>query len=161
MLSEQRIARSDLGAWRGVVGNEHADGPWSVFAGQTRTPLGVHDTAGEEQRDRSLEIVGVLQEERTLLRELDFEALVYCDLGIVGFDLAEIGIRGRIEHKLVFHDSLCVQTDLPKRIALSKRRMVQVAQVNVTEGTKDSVRDELKIVSGRNILKTGGVAFLI
>ena len=92
---------------------------------------------------------------------MDFEALVDRDLRLVGLDLAEIRICGRIQHELVFHDGLCVQPDLPKGIALSELGMVQVAQVEVAEGAKNSIRDELKIVSGRNILQARGIAFLI
>ena len=102
--------------------------------------------------------MAVLQEERTLLRELHFEALVHGDLRIVGFDLAEIRIRGRVQHELVFQDRFCIQPDLPKGIALRELGMIRIAQIEVPEGAKNSIRNELEIVSGRNILQTRGVA---
>ena len=49
-----------------------------------------------------MEEVGILLEERALLRKENFKALVHRNLGIVGFDLAEIRINGGVQHQAVF-----------------------------------------------------------
>ena len=83
MLPEQRVIGSHFGAWRGIIRHQHAHRPRSIFSGQTNAPLGINDAAGKEQGNRSLKIIRVLQEERALLRELHFEALVDRDLRLV------------------------------------------------------------------------------
>src|SRR5256712_12112914 len=67
--------------------------------------------------------VCVLEKERALLRKEDFESLINCVLRLVGFDLGENRIYGRIEYQAVVKEELRVETGLTPRIYLIKTRL--------------------------------------
>ncbi len=68
--------------------------------------------AREDKIDGSCEVVAVLQKEGPLLGKEDFEPLIDCDLGLIRFDLAEVGIDSAVEHEAVVQDELGVETDV-------------------------------------------------
>ena len=79
------------------------------LSGEADPELRVHDATAEEEVDGRLEVAGVLQEERSPLREEDLEALVDRHLGLVGLHLAEVGVHGGVEDQAVAEDALEVQ----------------------------------------------------
>ena len=91
-----------------VVHEESADHPWTLLAGEPSASARLCEAAGEEQLDRGLEVAGVLDEERTLLRELDLEALVGGHLRLVGLDLAEVRLDRDVHGDGVLHHRLDV-----------------------------------------------------
>src|SRR2546428_9854159 len=91
--------------------------------------------------------VCVLEKERALLRKEDFESLINCVLRLVGFDLGEIRIYGRIEYQAVVKDELRVETGLTPRIYLIKARLGGGARIHGAEVSETSVRNELQVWS--------------
>src|SRR5947207_11803042 len=89
-----------------IIGQKGTNGPRSDLARQPGAIKRIGNTAGENQLQRGLKVIGVLQKERALLREKDFKALVDRDLGLVRFDLPEIRVHGGIEHQAVFDHNL-------------------------------------------------------
>src|SRR2546428_1518994 len=92
--------------------------------------------------------VCVLEKERALLRKEDFESLINCVLRLVGFDLGEIRIYGRIEYQAVVKDELRVETGLTPRIYLIKAPLGGGARIDGAEGSERSVGNGLPIVAG-------------
>src|ERR1051326_7985802 len=105
-----RIVIGNTLSWTTIVYRKKADG---IRAGLSRKPcakLRITDTAGEEQIDRCLKVIGILQEKRTLLREKYFEPLIDRDLRFVGFDLTEVRICRGIEHEVVMENKLRIES---------------------------------------------------
>src|SRR5256712_10494494 len=105
--------------------------------------------------------VCVLEKERALLRKEDFESLINCVLRLIGFDLGEIRIYGRIEYQAVVKDELRVETGLTPRVYLIKTRLGWVARINGAEVAERSVGNELHVVAGRDVLQAADRAFLV
>src|SRR3989442_7432057 len=102
--------------------------------------------------------VCVLEKERAILRKEDFESLINCVLRLVGFDLGEIRIYGRIEYQAVVKDELRVETGLTPRIYLIKARLGGVARIDGAEVAERSVGNELHVVAGRDVLQSANSA---
>src|SRR5438105_11640787 len=118
------------------------------------------DPARKHQIDWRGEVVAVLKEERALLGKEDLEALVDGDLRLVGLNLAEVGINGRVEHEAVAQDELGVQTDIGLECPSFEERVSGVALIDVAKGSERAVRVELHVAAGRDILqslKRGGL----
>src|SRR6266849_4909818 len=79
-----------------------------------RAPFRVGNAAREDEIDRRLEIIRVLLEKGPRLGKENLEALVDRNLRLVGFDLAEVGIGGRVDDELIFEHHLGVQAHLPE-----------------------------------------------
>src|SRR5256712_9637403 len=97
--------------------------------------------------------VCVLEKERALVRKEAFESLINCVLRLIGFDLGEIRIYGRIEYQAVVKDELRVETGLTPRVYLIKTRLGWVARINGAEVAERSVGNELHVVAGRDFLQ--------
>src|SRR6476646_6334810 len=118
------------------------------------------DTPGENQIDRRREEVAVLQKEGTLLGKEDFESLVDRDLGLIRFDLAEVGIHRCIEHKAPMQDEFSIQPNVGLERAALENRMVRITLVDISKAAKQSVRNQLNIPSGRDVLHPAGTGGL-
>ena len=70
----------------------------------------MNDPTGEKQVDGGIEVIRVLEKERTLFREEDLKALVDGHLWLVGFDLAEIGFNGCVQNQAVLDDELRIES---------------------------------------------------
>src|SRR5438445_6421406 len=114
----------------------------------------MNDASREHQIHGKSEVVAVLEKERALFRKEDFETLVHSDLRLVRFDLAEVGVDGGIEHKTAVEDELGIDAGLSLEIAVLEERIVGVTLINIAKSTKQSIRNELDIAAGRDLLDT-------
>ena len=151
----QRIVGIDGMARRPIVDRQRPDRPSADLSGRARADLRIADPPREEQRDRRLEIAGVLQEERSLLGKEHFEALVDGDLRLVGFHLAEIGIDREVERHRIVRDDLRVDAGARGGIALEDR------PVEEPRTSERPIGNELDVVSWRDALKTVPVRELV
>src|SRR5215470_1912943 len=117
--------------------------------------------ARKDKVDRAGEVIAVLQKEWTLFRKEHREALIDGDLRLVGFNLAEVRIDGRIEHETVVQDELGVQADLGLHGLAVEKRMVRVAVIDVAKAAQQSVGNELNVAGRRNAVDPGGGRSLI
>lgn len=161
MLVEQRIGGIHLLPRRGGVGCQQPDRPRSVLACHAHAPFRVGDPACENEIDRGLEIVRVFLKKGPRLRKENLEALVDRNLRLIGFDLAEVGIGGRIDDEFVFEYELRVQAHLPERGSPRVEDIAWIVRVNFPERARDAIGDELNIPARRNLLQTGSRALLI
>ena len=123
-LARQGIVPRHLLSGSGIVRHQHAQRPWTILAGQTHAQSRVLNAPGEDQVDGSHEVVRIFQEERTLLGKENLKALIHRDLRLIGLDLTEIRVDGRIQNELIFQDGLCVQAGLPEGGALGIGRII-------------------------------------
>ena len=92
---------------------------------------------------------------------MHFVALVYRDLGIVRFDLAEIWFESDIERQRIVQDHLGVKASAHIRVGSKGRvapcspRIIQKMRV-----PQRSIRNELKITPGRDGFEAGHVGQL-
>src|SRR4029077_16193559 len=149
-LAAVGIGRRQYLAWRTVVAGHHADCPRAGFSSEPESVFRVGDAAREDQVDRCCEEVAVLEEEGPLLGEEDFEALVYRDLGLVGFDLTEIWIHRCVEHEAPGQDEFSVKANIRFESAAFEDRMVGVALVDVAEAAKEAIGNQLNVAAGRD-----------
>ena len=91
------VAGRDGAARLTIVDGEEAEVGVASLAGDTKAPVGTDDAAGVEKRERSGEVVCVFEKEGAELGEVDRVALIDGELGLVAFDVAEIGIEGGVE----------------------------------------------------------------
>ncbi len=94
-----------------VVGEDHAERPGACFSGEPRAELRIGDAPGEDQVQRSLKVLRVLDEERPLLGKEDLEPLVHRDLRLVRLHLAEVGIDRSVEDQALAKDQLRIEAD--------------------------------------------------
>ncbi len=66
----------------------------------------MHDVARINQKNRRGEVVGVLKKEGTKLGVIDRIALIDGELRLIGLDVAEVGVDGRIKDDAVFENRL-------------------------------------------------------
>ena len=128
-LARQGIVPRHLLSGSGIVRHQHAQRPWTILAGQPHAESWVLNAPGEDQVDGGHEVVRIFQEERALLGKENLKALIHRDLRLIGLDLTEIRVDGRIQNELIFQDGLGVQTGLPEGGALSISRITRVPQV--------------------------------
>lgn len=103
------IGRGEGGAGGAIVNGEHAKIPAAELAGEAGAEFGVGDAAGEEEIFRSEKKAIIFEKKGAFFRELDLEALVDGDLGIVGFNLTEIRIEGDIEREAIVNDGFGIE----------------------------------------------------
>ena len=152
-VAGQRAIRGHAVARRAVVRGEKPQRIRAGFSGQADAELRIANVPGKHQVNRSLEVVGVFDEEGPLLREIHLEALVDGDLRLVRFHLAEIRVGGDVEHQVVMQDELGVQSAAKVRRAVVKGRRQRIARVQRMKRTHHPVRDELHVSSRRNALQ--------
>src|SRR5579863_482362 len=102
----ERIARWVGFARFTVVDGEEAEIGSGDFSCQANTVFGMDDVARVDKQDRRAEEIRVLKKEGPELRKVDGVALVDGELGLIRFDIAEIGIDGSVEDDAVFDDEL-------------------------------------------------------
>src|SRR4029077_1520485 len=122
---------------------------------------GVANVSSEEQVHGRAEEVFVLQKERPLLGEINGISLVYGDLRVFRFDLAEVGMRGGIDGEMVADHEFRIHAGCALGCGLLKIGILGVARVESAETAQQSVRNELDIASRRNSFQTvqcGGLA---
>ena len=78
----------------------------AYLAGHASAELRVRDAARINQIDWRNEVVRILQEEWPELRKVDRISLIDGELRLIGFDIAEVRIDGRIKDDAVFDDGL-------------------------------------------------------
>src|SRR6266853_3234974 len=161
MPVKQRIVRVYPLARRRGVGYQHSDRPRPVLAGHAHAPFRVGNAAREDEIDGRLEIIRVLLEKGPRLGKENLEALVDSNLRLVGFDLAEVGIGGRVDDELVFEHQLGVQAHLPERGSSRVKDMVGVVQVKFLKRARNAIGYELNVPARRNLFQTGSRALLI
>src|SRR4051812_18513686 len=91
------VAGRNSAAGLAIVNGEEAEVGAAGLAGDAKTPVGAGDVAGVEKSEGSSEVAGVLEEEGAEFGEIDGVALVDGELGLVAFDVAEIGVEGGVE----------------------------------------------------------------
>src|SRR5437868_13894248 len=79
--------------------------------------------------------------------------MINCVLRLVGFDLGEIRIYGRIEYPAVVKDGLRVETGLTPRIYLIKARLGGVARIDGAGTAERSAGNVLQVVGGGGVLR--------
>src|SRR5262249_545144 len=149
-VPRMRIGRRQSLARSTVVAAQHAHGPRTCLPGKPQSKLGMGYIARKDKVDRAGEVIAVLQKEWTLFRKEHREALIDGDLRLVGFNLAEVRIDGRIEHETVVQDELGVQADLGLHGLAVEKRMVRVAVIDVAKAAQQSVGNELNVAGRRN-----------
>ena len=95
-----------------VVDHQRSDTPWSLLAREAQTRVRIRYAPGEYQRALGVEVIRVLDEERTPLVEAHLETLVHRHLGFVRLHLAEVRVQGGIQHQAVLKHELGVQPDV-------------------------------------------------
>ena len=146
-ILELGARRIRLLARRAVVDHQRARRPLPVLAGHPRAELRIPHPPREEQRQRRVEEVGVLEEERPLLREEDLEALVDRHLRLVGLDLAEVGVDGEVEGDRVARHQLHV--DAGAALVLAHVGCgVRIEEARPGEG---AVGQDLDVAAGRDV----------
>src|SRR5215470_4662995 len=128
---------------------------------EPRSKIRVCNTPGEQQINRSAEVVRVLDEERALLREEHLETLVDCHLRIVGFHLTEVGIRGDVQHQAIAKDEFRIQPDLASRRPVVKMWIGRIDSVQGAKRVEQTIRDQLDVSAWRNFRhssRCGGAA---
>ncbi len=123
--------RASPGARSSLARTPTAQGP--DFPVSRNPNSGCRDVARKYRNDRAREVVAVLQKKRALLGEKHSETLVDRNLRLIGFDLAEVRIDGRVEHETVVQNELRVQPDLRLQRAVLKQWMARVAVINVAK----------------------------
>jgi hypothetical protein len=131
-----------------IVARKQAHRPWARLSGESQAELGMRDPAREHQIHGKREIVTVLEEEWPLLWEEDFESLVNRDLRLIGFDLAEVGIDGSIEHEAAVQNELCIESDVGFEITVLEERVIGVALVDVAKVANESIGNEPAVAAG-------------
>src|SRR4030081_3611824 len=107
------------------------------------------------------EIVAVLEKEWAFFREENFEALVHRNLGLIRFDLAEVGIDRGVEYEAVMQDELCVEAHVGLEGAVFEERMIGIALIYVAKAANQSVWNKLDVAAGRDFVPTGGSGGLV
>src|SRR5215469_546306 len=163
---DRAIARMRIGgrqslAGGAVVAGQDADSPGARFARQPEAELGMSNAARKHEIDGGREEIAVFEKERPLFGKEDLEALVDCDLGLVGFYLAEIRVYGRIQHETAMQNELAIQTDIRFERATLEHGVVRVALVDVSEAAEEPVRNQLHVAGRGYVLKAGGRSSLI
>src|SRR5207302_2427599 len=92
---------------------------------------------------------------RARLREVKCEALVYRNLGFVRLNLAEVRIRGEVEHETVMQHNLRVQPERPTNCPVFEVRVIWIAVVEITKRIQQPVRNQLNIATRRDSLQAG------
>ena len=98
------IAGVESLAGSAVVDGEDTDVGVVELAGDANAEFGVNDVAGVEEIDGRGEIIGVFEEKGAEFGEVDGVALVDRELGLVGFDLTEIGVNRGVDDDAVMQD---------------------------------------------------------
>ena len=119
------------------------------------------DAPRENQIDRRREEVAVLQKERTFFGKENLEALVDRDLGLVRFNLAEVGIHRCIQYKAPMQDEFSIQPNVGFESAALENRMVRITLVDIAKAAKQSVRNQLNVPPGRDVLHATGIGGLV
>src|SRR5581483_9542644 len=99
------------------------------------------------QVNRSSEVVRILDKERPLLREKDFEPLVDRDLRIVRLDLAEVRIAGNIHHQAFAKNEFRVEAELASRQSIREMRCGRILGIERMKGVEQTVRNQLDVSS--------------
>ena len=145
--SNSGLAGSAVVAGRAIVDHQRARRPLAVLAGHPRAELRVPHPPRKEQRQRRGEEVGVLEEERPLLREEDLEALVDGHLRLVGLDLAEVGVDGEVQGDRVARHQLHVDAGA----ALVRARVGRGIRIEEARPGERAVGDDLDVAAGRDV----------
>ena len=125
-----------------------------MLSGEAASKGGRCNTA-REQQPRAVENsaigvaekIGIFQEERTLLREKDLEALVNRVLRLIGLYLREIGIDGGVEHQAVVENNLGIQAGLALGVDPVKARLTRIAIIHRTEVAERGIGNELQVAA--------------
>ena len=133
---------------RAIVGQHGANGPRACFAGETYAIQRIHHAPGKDKIQRCLKVVGVFLEEWALLRKENFKPLVHRNLGIVGFNLAEIRIESGVQHQAVLDYSFCIETGLGLYVLAGKTVSRGIAFIERAKRSHRSIRNELEVVAG-------------
>ena len=146
------IVWSEGVAGRAIVNGEQAEIPAAELAGEARAEFGVSNAAGEEEVFGRDEVTGIFEEKWAFFGELDFEALVDGDLGIVGFDLAEIGIQGNVERERRVDDGFGVEAGAG-RVLRFKRGDAGGGIIEEMGGGKGAIGGEADVAAGGDVFK--------
>src|SRR5207249_4816367 len=126
-----------------IIGDEEADIPRALLAGEAHAESWIGDSAGKQQLREAVytyvsvaEKICVFQEEGPFFREEDFEALVDGVLRFVGLDLSEVGIDGGVEDEAVMKDEFGIQACLALRIDLVETRLRWIASIERAEASE-------------------------
>ena len=106
VLAVERIAGGDGLAGLAIVGDKESEIGVIDLSRHADAVLGMHDVARVDEIDGRDKVVGVLEKEGPQLGKVDGEALIDGELRLLGFDVAEVGVDGGVDHDAVFEDEL-------------------------------------------------------
>ncbi len=106
VLAVERIAGRDGLAGLAVVDGKQPDIGVVHLSRHADAVFGMHDVARVDQIDGRDEVVGILKKEGPQFGKVNGEALIDGELRLIGFDIAEVGVDGRVENDAVFQDQL-------------------------------------------------------
>src|SRR5260370_21427764 len=107
------------------------------------------------------EKIRIFQEERPFLGKEDFKALVHRVLRLVGFDLREIRIDGRVEHQTVVKYKFGIEADFALNVPVVETRLNVVALIHTWQAAEIPVRIELQVVARGGVFYARDDSFLV
>ena len=147
---DARLVDPERPGGRAVVDPDCADPPAARLAREPHPLPGVRDPPREEQVHRRLEVARVFDEEGPLLGEEHLEAFVDGHLGLVGLDLAEVGIHRAVERERAAQHRLGVEPDAQVVLAAECRD----AGIQKPRTGERAVRVEPDVASRGDVLQS-------